>query len=442
MNNRVLIVGTVWPLRRHSAASARSLSLVEGFLNHGFDVTYSSECAPDDGMAQLQTLGVKTSQHLANSPTFDELVIATKPNIVLFDRFMTEEKFSWRVRQHCPSALLVLDTIDLHSLRRARQQALKANITTVSHIQDILSHAGDILMRELASILRSDVTVLTSDVELDLLTSECNIPHDLLKLCRLTYPLPAMTRPYSERKGFACIGNFRHPPNVDGIIWLRDHIWPKIRKQDPDATMDVWGAFPAKEHFALSQSKNGFVVRGEATDQFEVMSQCRVNLAPLRFGAGIKGKIADAWWCGTPTVTTSVGAEGMHGEVAFAGVVSDDPESFAQAALDLYRNESFWTDTSQKSTTMIESLFSVEATVDILIRDLASAVSQLETRRCENIVGQVLWHQTLRSTEFFSRWIELKEDRAKPSVTPPLLTSPGSSVDQSGSPVTEHTHTP
>jgi glycosyltransferase involved in cell wall biosynthesis len=103
---------------------------------------------------------------------------------------------------------------------------------------------------------------------------------------------------------FVTIGNFMHKPNVDSILWLKETLWPQIRAQLPSAELHVWGAYAQDRHRHLTNKKQGFFVKGHADDCFDTLSRYRVLLAPLRFGAGIKGKVADSWAVGTPVVTT------------------------------------------------------------------------------------------------------------------------------------------
>jgi len=204
------------------------------------------------------------------------------------------------------------------------------------------------------------------------------------------------------------IGNFRHAPNWDAVLWLKQSIWPLIRKQLPNAELHIYGAYAPPKATALHAPKDGFYIEGRAEDALVVTQQARLCLAPLRFGAGIKTKLADAMQVGTPSITTSVGAEGMHGNLDWSGKVCDDAEAFAQAAVDLYQDEKAWKHAQQQGVTILEGWFQPEQHAKQLIQHIQQVYAQLETHRLHNFTGAMLRHHHHRSTEFMSRWIEAK----------------------------------
>jgi hypothetical protein len=255
------------------------------------------------------------------------------------------------------------------------------------------------------------------------------------------------SRPFASREGFTTIGTFYHPPNVDAVRWLAAEVWPKIRESLPDATMRVYGAYPTEAVKQLHRPKEGFLVLGFAESVAAAMDESRVLLAPLRFGAGIKGKIVDAWMHGLPVVTTPIGAEGMRpGEDALwsdcsARRIKDEEEdwggrwrsldaaSFARDAVALHEDADAWERARARGSGLIDELFAGEKNL-AAVRDATEALfveaeaefenvreggetesfsTTLEARRARDYVGGALWHHTLRSTEYFSRWIEMKE---------------------------------
>ena len=206
---------------------------------------------------------------------------------------MMEEQFGWRVEKFSPDSLRVLNTEDLHSLRQARHNALKQNRDFV--IEDLYSDHG---IREIAAIHRCDLTLMISEVETKLLIDEFNVPET--HVFHLPFMLPksqdteALTS-FEERQHFISIGNFRHAPNWDAVLQLKTEIWPKIRKRLPKAEMHIYGAYPPPKATQLHNAKEGFLIKGWAEDAQKVMQQARLCLAPLRFGAGIKGKLGGSY---------------------------------------------------------------------------------------------------------------------------------------------------
>ena len=154
----ILIIGTVWPEPNSSAAGGRMLQLIELFVSKAWKVTFASAAADSEYMFDLNTLNIDKVSIELNNSSFDSFVSDLKPTIVLFDRFMTEEQFGWRVAEHCPDALRILDTEDLHCLRSARQLTFKEN--RIFKNDDLIC---DIAKREIASVLRCDLSLIISE---------------------------------------------------------------------------------------------------------------------------------------------------------------------------------------------------------------------------------------------------------------------------------------
>ena len=240
-------------------------------------------------------------------------------------------------------------------------------------------------------------------------------------------PLPPTTPGFDARDGFTTIGTFHHKPNVDSVRWLAEAIWPLIRAELPTATMRVYGSYPTEAIRQLHKPECGFLVEGFAPTIEGVMDTSRVLLAPLRFGAGVKGKIVDAWTRGLPVVTTPVGAEGTVPGMSLMwpeGLWEDrtgvwggkwrsiTAEDFAADAIELHENREAWDDARIDCSAMIDRLFPAErnlATVRRAIDELFEGEGGLEARRGQDYFAASLWHHTARSTEYFSRWIEMKE---------------------------------
>ena len=331
-HQKLLIIGTVFPEPNSSAAGSRMLQLIELFQQQDWEITFASAAAESEFAVNLSEIGVKQVSIELNSSSFDGFVRELNPQAVVFDRFMTEEQFGWRVADNCPNALRVLDTEDLHCLRHARHQALKEN-REFSNSDLLNEHAK----REIASIYRCDLSFIISEYEMEVLKTVFKVDEALLHY--LPFMLEPISEtdynawlPFEEREHFVTIGNFLHPPNWDAVQYLKSDIWPLIRKQLPEAEMHVYGAYTTDKHRQLHSKKDGFLILGRVQDAMEVIGKAKVLLAPLRFGAGLKGKLIEAMQCGTPSVTTKLGAEAMHGNLQWSGAIADASEDFAQAA--------------------------------------------------------------------------------------------------------------
>lgn len=405
----LLIIGFVWPEPNSSAAGGRMMQLISLFQKQGFKITFASAAQDSDFMIDLSAYHVDKKAIVLNSASFDSFVKALNPTIVLFDRFMIEEQFGWRVIENCPDAIRILDTEDLHSLRLARQKAFKENRKFIT--QDLFTE--EVSKREIASILRCDLSLMISEYEVELLTTTFKIDMSLLLYLPLLLELDAIPNlnlvpSFQNRRDFIFIGNFLHEPNWNAVQYLKETIWPLIKKQFPDAILNIYGAYPSQKVLQLNTVKEGFLIRSRADDAQDVVKRARVVLAPLRFGAGIKGKLLEAMQCGTPTVTTVIGAESMQGDLSWNGFVTDDPEVFASKAVQLYQNEKIWLGAQENGFEIIKqrylrTLFEAEFN-----KQIQSLQDNLRQHRLNNFMGALLQHHTLKSTKYMSKWIEEK----------------------------------
>ncbi|WP_109097834.1 glycosyltransferase [Aquimarina sp. AU58] len=408
--NHILIIGFVWPEPNSSAAGSRMMQLIALFEAQNWGITFASPAVETEHMVDLENTNITKATIELNNSSFDDFIKKLQPDIVMFDRFMTEEQFGWRVTKYCPNALKILNTEDLHSLRKTRQESFKSN-TTFNN--DALL-CGDITKREISSIYRCDLSLIISDFEIKLLKEIFKINEDLLfYLPFLLDPITAEIKKtwpeYKNRKHFVTIGNFRHEPNWNSVLYLKEVIWPLIRKELPETELHIYGSYPPPKATQLHNPEEGFYIKGWAKSATEIMSKARVCLAPLRFGAGIKGKLTEAMLCGTPSVTTSIGAEGMLDEEAdWNGFVIDDPSKFAKAAIRLYNNESLWQQSQQNGIEIINTRFQKEKFCIPFLDRVSKLQKNLNKHRTKNFIGSILQHHTLRSTEFMSRWIEEK----------------------------------
>ncbi|MAO64463.1 MAG: glycosyltransferase [Balneola sp.] len=406
---KILILGKVWPEPNSSAAGSRMMQLIECFLGQGWNVTFASSASKSGHETDLKTLGIFEEFIKLNSSSFEDLVDSLQPDIVLFDRFMTEEQFGWRVAERCPDAVRILDTEDLHCLRKARYQSWKTG-------EEVDVRSIDVAKREIASILRSDLSLIISAYEMKLLKKVFKIDESLL--LHLPFMLEALKEEsvnnwlsFDNRDHFISIGNFLHEPNWNAVLYLKQELWPAIREQLPQTELHIYGAYPSQKVEQLHNPGEGFLVKGRAGNAKEVVGKARVLLAPIRFGAGLKGKLIEAMQCGTPSVTTTIGAEAMHGSLPWPGGIKDDPKEFAEAAVQLYQDEQKWMEAQQAGIPVINSLYDKTELGDKLIKSINELLSILEAHRKQNFLGAMLQHHTAASTKFMSKWIELKNDR-------------------------------
>ncbi|PWB25088.1 glycosyltransferase family 4 protein [Flavobacterium sp. HTF] len=406
---KLLIIGFVWPEPNSSAAGGRMMQLISVFKENGFEITFASPALDSDFMVDLAVFGVGKKSIELNSSSFDDYITGLNPDVVLFDRFMIEEQFGWRVAENCPKAIRILDTEDLHCLRTARQKAFKEKRTF--ELFDLLSE--EVAKREIASILRCDLSLIISGFEMKIL-------NDIFKIdSKLLFYLPFLTDEMNEsdllnlplfedREDFVFIGNFLHEPNWNTVQHLKETVWAFIRKDFPEAVLKVYGAYPSQKVLQLHQPKEGFFIMGRAADANEIVKKAKVVLAPIRFGAGLKGKLLEAIQCGTPSVTTETGAEAMHADLPWNGFITNDMELFAKQAVALYQDKNLWKQSQKNGIAIVNACYQKSKFASVLINIVNDLMSDSENHRLHNFMGSLLQHHTLKSTKYMSKWIEAK----------------------------------
>ncbi|PTX61046.1 glycosyl transferase family 1 [Kordia periserrulae] len=405
----VLVIGYVWPEPNSSAAGTRMLQLLQLFRAENWHVTFACPAAKSVFCVDLRQMDIATKTIQINDNSFDEFIKKLQPTIVLFDRFMMEEQFGWRVAEHCPDALRILDTEDLHSLRKARHQTLKDG--KEFHIDQLKNY--QLAQREIASILRCDISLMISEVERNLLINDFQIDEALLlyipfMLDEIRPEAKEKLPTFEARQHFVTIGNFLHAPNRDVVLYLKKEIWPILRKKLPKAEMHVYGSYAKEHNLQLNQPKERFFVKGRAESAAEVVKNARIVLAPLRFGAGLKGKFIDSMQNGTPCVTTSIGAEGMHGELPWNGIVSDNLETLIEETVKLYTDKNRWLQAQENGFEIIQQRYQKQFFQQQLLNKISTTQKNLQAHRTQNFFGSMLQLHNTKSTKYMSLWIEAK----------------------------------
>jgi glycosyltransferase involved in cell wall biosynthesis len=400
---QLVIIGSVWPEPQSTAAGSRMLQLISLFQEQGYDVTFMCSASQSDYSYDLSQISVRTQSIELNNVSFDLEIAKTNPSIVLFDRFMIEEQYGWRVAEQCPNALRILDTEDLHFLRKARETAYKQNRTLV--FEDYIS---DTFKREMASIYRCDLTLLISEYEMQLATEIFKMDASIL------YYLPFLSEEvnikvpkFEDRQHFVSIGNFLHEPNWQTVLLLKKY-WSTIKKQLPEAQLLVYGAYVTEKAKQLHDEKEDFLIQGRADNVVTVFKNARVLLAPIPYGAGLKGKLFEAMQHGLPSVTTAMGAEGMYGNLEWSGAIATHESDLINHAIQLYTEENQWKTAQKKGYEIIEKRFKTSLFAADFMNKVYYLQENLNTHRNKNFLGQIVQHQSLQSTKYMSKWIEAK----------------------------------
>ena len=203
----------------------------------------------------------------------------------------------------------------------------------------------------------------------------------------------------------------RHAPNKDAVLYLKTNIWPSIRAQLPTIQLHVYGAYQSQQISELHNPKEGFIIKGWAPDADKVFKNARLLLAPLRFGAGLKGKILNTMLSGTPCITSSIGAEGMKIDQDFSGGVANNVTNFVEQSVRYYSEKEAWLRAQQIGFRISENRFNKASFSEVFKNRVRQVASSLELHRNAHFMGQILWHQSMQSRKFMSKWIEAKNKR-------------------------------
>ncbi|MDX1471787.1 MAG: glycosyltransferase, partial [Flavobacteriaceae bacterium] len=382
---KILIIGHVWPEPSSTAAGTRMLQLIDFFRSEEFEVMFASAASKTDKSYPLSQLNVTEVEIKLNHHSFDVWIEDLSPDIVMYDRFMVEEQFSWRVTESCPTALQILNTEDLHFVRKGREEGYDLES------QELL--LTDTAKREIASIYRSDFSLIISEAEMEFLVASVGIPEAVLfylpfMINEISDGAVAKLPDFEKRIDFITIGSFKHSPNVDSVRYLKSEIWPKIREALPQVKLHVYGSYANQNHLSMQSEKDGFFVNGFVKESDLAFQNARICLAPLRFGAGLKGKVFEALVNGTPCVMTPISAEGIFATDHSSRVIADDPVTFANYAVELYKNQSQWEECQLTGIEIINTKFAKFKHNNRFRDKLHTILSDIATHRKNNFMGE------------------------------------------------------
>jgi len=253
-------------------------------------------------------------------------------------------------RLYAPLAKLIFDTVDLHYLREERAAALEGSA-------ELARHAAQTKLQELKLMRETDVTLVVSAIEQQLLARE--VPASRVEVLSNVHAIHGLRRPFEERHDLVFVGGFQHPPNIDAVRWFVQEVMPLLRAGGRTPLLHVVGSKvpPAVQELA----GDDVIVHGFVPDIAPLMDASRLSIAPLRYGAGVKGKVNMAMSYGLPVVATSVAVEGMHVRAGTDVLVADTPAEFAAAIQRAYDDPALWNTLSTNGLANVREHFSFDA---------------------------------------------------------------------------------
>ena len=331
---RVLVIDACMLTPDQDSGSVRMQSLLEVFTELQCKVTFVADNLEyrEPYVGRLQQLGVEVLFYPYVNSIAELLATRGREfDVVVLSRHYIASAHIDAVRQFAPGALVVFDTVDLHFLREERLAELEGNALGKAA-------AGARREEELAIIRKADVTLVVSHVEQQLL-HELLPESQIMILSNIHEPVPG-GKPCAEREGLVFIGGFQHPPNTDAVLWYAQEILPRVRERLPGVKTHIVGSNVPETITALASED--LIIAGYVPDVTAYFSSCRVSISPLRYGAGVKGKVNMAMSHGLPVVATSTSIEGMHLRPGDDVLVADDPAAFADAIVRLYADNALW----------------------------------------------------------------------------------------------------
>ncbi|HEY2863183.1 MAG TPA: glycosyltransferase [Casimicrobiaceae bacterium] len=351
-SRRVLVIDACMLTPDQDSGSLRMQRVMDILIRLGCKVTFVADNLEyRKPYAQtLQQLGVEVQFHPYTSSVAKLLgKRGGEFDLVVLSRHYVAARHMATVRGFAPNALIAFDTVDLHFLREERLAELDVS-------RAARSAAAAKRAEELALIRGADVTLVVSDAERDLLAGLA--PQAKVIVLSNIHDRYDRGLAFERRTGLLFIGGFRHPPNTDAVLWYANEVLPNVRRKLPGVVTYVVGADPPATIRALAA--DDLVIAGFVPDLAPYLEGCRLSIAPLRYGAGVKGKINQAMSYGLPVVATTPSIEGMHLNPGNDVLTGDDPESFSDAVARAYRDESLWHQLAAGGRDNISRYFSPE----------------------------------------------------------------------------------
>ncbi len=363
-DKNVLIIDHYVPEYDKDSGSVRMTELIKVMKDLGYRITLWPQNLYESQpyTTYFQSLGVQVIyghvdfvEYSKKFGDYYDLVILSRPSVA--------PNFIDHVNSYYRRAKVIYDTVDLSFLRIRR-------LSEIDNNPDFMFESEQWKKLELGLMQRTDATLVVSEAEKKILNKESPFTKvEIVSNIHNLKPLPNLD--LTKRSGLLFIGGFNHLPNVDAMIWFCEKIFPLVLKKYPQLKLSIVGSNPPQSIINLS-SKN-IKVLGYVENVDPLFNKSRVFIAPLRYGAGVKGKIGQASEYGLPVVSTTIGIEGMHMNNLTDCLIGDSEKTFANSIIKLVDNDILWRKLSKNSRDNISKHFSPEnakKSLESLIKNL------------------------------------------------------------------------
>ena len=349
----ILVIDHHLPMPDRDSGSLRMFQILKLLHELGHRVTFVPDNLADipPYTAELQKRGINVVHHPYLKKVRDYLIAhGSEFDVVVLSRCQFARKHIADVRLYAPQSRIIFDTVDLHFLREEREAGLTGDL-------EIRRKAQETKQWEYDLVDQSDETWVVSSTEQRLLQKEW--PDKSFQLVSNIVDVPGSNTPFALRRDWLFIGGFQHPPNIDAVLFFLKQIYPLINEHLGDAKFYIIGDKIPPEIVTLANEK--IIVAGLQRDVRPFFESVRLSVAPLRYGAGVKGKINQSMGFGVPVVATSVATEGTKLNDREEILVADTPEDFARAVIELYESEDLWNRLSKNGIRKTRALYSTKA---------------------------------------------------------------------------------
>lgn len=389
---RVLVIDPILPMFDRAAGSLHLFNILKSFKSMNLHITF---IATNWGLFDrykpiLQDMGIETYAGDSDAmyhfgyrvlyPKIDYQALFSERqfDFAVIDFWYQAEYYIPIIRRYSPATKVIVDSEDVHFVREIREAELKKD-------RKMKQGALEKKRREIAIYGKADqVWVVTEEDKKALFKAGVNVS---VEIRPVIHDLPVVSSEFAGREGLLFVGNFNHTPNQDAISYFVREVLPQVRKSIPDVRLYIVGNDPGNEVSALA-SQNVVVV-GYVPDLAEYYGKCRVTVAPLRFGAGLKGKIVESLSYGVPVVTTSIGIEGTGLADGQEVYVADNPSEMARKIADAYTSENTWSRLSRNGRARMEATWSHEAGRKRL-REIISNLASITTKKGDVLTSIVM----------------------------------------------------
>lgn len=353
VKSAILIIDVWVPMPDRDSGSLRMVNLLRLLIKSGWHVVFCPHNKRHEGRytEQLQNLGIEV-WYQPYLTSFNDFLSThgSRFKTIMFSRHQVAGDLIKAVRHHCPTSQVIFDTVDLHYLREQREATLK-NSHPLQRIAEQTKH------KELSMMRASDLTLVVSKAEQALLAKE--VPECRVEILSNIHEVEGRDQGFEQRSDMMFVGGFQHPPNIDAVQWLVNDIWPIVQQQLPDIRLHIIGSQMPDEITSLASEQ--VIMHGYVEDLNHFHNHCRISLAPLRYGAGVKGKINSAMSYGLPVVATALAVEGMSLHHEQQVLVGETASELASAIVRLYCDADLWLQLSDAGLENIKEHFSMQA---------------------------------------------------------------------------------